>query len=983
MYRSISLKRLLGRARGAGVSTGDGQAIVVSGSADAGPGWRLRMFGACDLIAPDGTSVQLPQRKALALLVYVERQPERRAVRERLAALLWDHADSAQARLNLRKALPSIRQCTAGEHPLTILTAGDTVAIDASGLSSDVSEFEAILRDRPVPLERLRAAAALYRGEFLSDFAVRNASEFDHWMLIERQRLREMAINVLCQLMDHEDEQPDARASAALRLLALDPLQEAAHRTLMRQLVRQGRHSAALKQYHGLADLLARELGSQPEPATQQLFREIAQGRQNRAEAPVEQTVSVETTQEQQSAPLAVEEVAQTAAAVPEVQPGSAHAVLRPRGRKGPAVIAGGVALALAGVLAGAFLLNSGADAPPRKAEQAGLVKTSASIAVLPFSTFGAGGEIGHFADGLTEEVINSLVQGSSLHVTGRTSSFHFKDQNLDLREIGRRLGVAYIVEGSVRRTGNRLRVTAQLVNVENGFHVWSETYDRTLDDIFAIQESIAEAVANELEARLAVVPSQQQLRFSPENYRTYLLARSYLRSTRRDDLEAARTLFDRLRSAEPNNAYVHAGYVMAAIKPELSWGSTGFDRTLGEIEKSARRALEIAPHLSEAHLAQGLLMQFQAMSGWQQDKLEASEAALRHAVQLGPRNASALMAYGHTLLYLGRHEEAAGYLKRAIQLDPLAAEPKMYLAEAFEGQGQADLAIDQYRELLKDHPELAEAKFGIGRLKVRLGRLDEAEAWLRAAFEKSQDPIHGYWLLATYTNLGLTEEATRQLNILKTVDTGRKSAQAVEHIRARRYQALLAHSEAELAATHDPTWAYIKFFALALPGNVDEARAFLAETWPELLGDKPTVHPVTIDHAGIAAHVLGAAGETEQSRRVLRAVVAATDQPGSVKSVQRLIWRVGALAKLGEHDRALKELRQIIDQGFRTPVDTVVYLHVDDNPLFDSLRGDREFQSLMAEVDRDLRRMRANVTRDLAARKTNGVQGAPTPAKM
>lgn len=934
------------------------------------PGWRLRLFGACELMAPDGAPVQLPQRKALALLAYVERQSERRAMRERLAALLWDHTDSAQARLNLRKTLSSIRQGTGADQRLAIQTVGDVIAIEASDLTSDASEFEAILQDKPVTLERLRQAADLYRGEFLGDFSVRNASEFDHWMLIERQRLREKAIGVLCQLMEHEEEQADARASAALRLLALDPLQEAAHRALMRQLTRQGRYSAALKHYHGLVDLLARELGSQPEPATQQLFREISQSRQARGESltetPAAKAASVEVTSELAEAPGGPEAATQDPAPVSAPEAEAPYPGPSPRKRQVKMVAAMSAGL-LALALAGGALWHRASEQAADKTETVRPVSSTPSVAVLPFSIFGAGADVGRFADGLTEEVINSLVQVSNLNVTGRTSSFHFKDQNLDLREIGRRLGVGYIVEGSVRQTGNRLRVTAQLINVENGFHLWSETYDRTLNDVFAIQEDIADKVASELEARLSTTPGEQHLRFSPENYRTYLLALSYLRSPRQDDLEAARTLFDRLRTAEPDNAHVHAGYVLATVKLERAWLSVGFDTTRAEVQKSAKRALEAAPDLSEAYLAQGLLEQFLAMNYGLADNALAAEAALRRAVELGPRNASAVAAYGEILSFLGRFEEASGYLKRAVQLDPLATAPRLHLGDAYEGMEQPERALGEYLSLLESHPEFGPAKFRIARLKLRLGKLDEAELWARDSFQKDRSPVSGMLLANIYTNLGMEEQANKVYATLSEADYFEPVVQAVKYIGAGEYRLFIDHCKDQLGKQQDPLWISGIFTAAVLMEDFEKAIGYLKKLSPDLFAEKPKIDPLGLSHATLGAYALMQTGETAQAQRILKAVVDFTENPHPTASTESLFWRVAAFEQLGDRDRAIKELKIAVKKGYRTPIDYENSQHVTAYPMFRQVRNDKEFQAVMAEIDRDLRRMRGTVEKRLA----------------
>lgn len=934
----------------------------------AGPGalrWRLRLLGACELLAPDGAMVQPTQRKALALLAYVERQRERRVMRERLATLLWDHADNAQARLNLRKTLSIIRQETGRHAPLTIQTFNDMVAIDEAELTSDVHVFEAALQDRPADLDRLRAAAEFYRGDFLSGFVVRNAAEFDHWVLVERQRLRELAIGVFCQIMDHEEEQAEARAAAALRVLAMDPLQEPAHRALMRQLARQGRYSAALKHYHGLVDLLARELGSPPEMATQQLFRDISQSRQSRGENSASAPVAIVT-----SAEAAVdrnnldEDISRAVPASP--LPG--HSPRKWRRILLSVLAVGAVVLVAAGFVIWRGTTTSGADTGHATQQLA----SAQSVAVLPFSTFGVERETGLFADGLTEEIINSLVQLSSLQVTGRTSSFHFKGRNLDLREIGRRLGVAYIVEGSVRQTGNRLRVTAQLISVEDGFHLWSKTYDRTLKDVFAIQENIADSVASELEARLAAVPSQAHLRFSEENYHSYLLALSHLRSRRADDLQAARALFDRLRQAEPRNAYAHTGYVMATLKLERAWRSIGFETARVEAEKSVHQALAAAPDLSDAHLARGLLAQFLAInssSSGQADQAAVAEAALRRAVQLNPRSASALAAYGEQLGFMRRPAEAVDYLKRAVDLDPLATDPKLHLSEAYESLGQSDRALAGYRSILAYNSSFAPAKYRLGRLLMRQGKLDQAEAWLRESHAIDGNPGAGMWLANLYLNLGMEDRARAIFGSMSTAGF-LPEVQGFNLARSARYREWLRQSEEQMARDPDPLWLCRAFTAATLLGDNSKALRYLGQMAPGLLKAAPIVDPAALYQAALGAYVLKINGDSVQAERILRAVIAFTDRSGSV-GVEDLVWRAAAFAQLGDLARASKELQRVAAMGYRTPIDRDNFIHISRYPMFRQLKDDRGFQNALAVIERDLRRMRASIEQRPAAGST------------
>lgn len=912
-----------------------------------GQAWRLRLLGAAELLAPDGTTIVFAQRKSFALLAYVERQPERRASRDRIAALLWDHADGAQARVNLRKALYAIRTATDRVQPLDIHSQNDAIAIDPNQLASDASAFEAALPDEGGSLAELHAAAELYRGDFMADFVVRNAPDFEYWMLVERQRLRECAIRVFCRIMEHEAELPEARASAALRVLSLDPLQEAAHRALMRQLARQDRHAAALKHYHGLTDTLSRELGALPDPATQELFRQISQSRQARTAVPG-------------NAPGP----AGAAAAPVEGEPAGPPSVGRreparpPRRWRAAAIAACAFSLPLI-----AIAYWSWSELPA--ADGSATAEAVRSVAVLPFATFDDQRKDSAFADGLTEEIINSLVQSSDLQVTGRTSSFHFKDKNVDLRDIGRRLGVSHIVEGSVRRSGNRVRVTAQLINVENGFHLWSNAYDRTLDDFFGIQADIAESVARELHARLAP-PEEELHRFTPENYRTYLLALSHMRSERQEDLETARDLFERLRKSQPENAHAHAGYVMATIKLERAWYSVGYQTALSESERAVAQALESAPNLGETHLAQGLLYHFLAVNYGEARHSQRAGAALQRAVQLAPRNANALAAYGEHLSFLGRNNEAIPLLRRAIELDPLAIAPRLKLAEAYEGAGRADEAWTQYRSVREDHPNLVSVKFRMGRLKVRQGKLDQAEPWLREAFAQDESLATGVWLANVYLNLGMKERAFATLEQASVAsDLTRLLIPAVKHAHEGEFARLLRYAEGRFAEDGDSLWLSAALLAAVMVEDNHKARRVLVRIAPDLLKDKPVIDPQGHGHAALGAHALAALGDTVQANRILQQLIVDGQRPGSSRAIEDTAWRVSALAQLGRREQALQELRRAIDAGYRTPIDRDNFTHIGRYPMLRSLRDDPAFRAMLMEIDRDLRRMRAAIERN------------------
>jgi serine/threonine-protein kinase len=302
------------------------------------------------------------------------------------------------------------------------------------------------------------------------------------------------------------------------------------------------------------------------------------------------------------------------------------------------------------------------------------------SIAVLPFLSLSADPENEIFADGMCEEIISSLAQIKNLHVTARTSSFSFKGKHVDLRVIGEQLNVRTVLEGSVRKSGNRLRITAQLVNAADGYHLWSETYDREMKDVFAIQEEIAKSIAKRLEVTL---DSEQQPLFRAgtdnlEAFKFYTQGRSlfFQRGVR---LFAAVECFKKAVSSDPNYAMAWAGLAD-------SYNSIGFYGLVKPVDclppakEAALRAIALDPSLSEAHspLAVSLLQH-----GW--DRSGAEREFLR-ALELKPQNSLARSWYG--LFYLqwavGRFGEGLAQLEQAVQIDPLSAWYRAMLGVAY-----------------------------------------------------------------------------------------------------------------------------------------------------------------------------------------------------------------------------------------------------------------------------------------------------------
>lgn len=310
-----------------------------------------------------------------------------------------------------------------------------------------------------------------------------------------------------------------------------------------------------------------------------------------------------------------------------------------------------------------------GSDGTP--VSVAGSAVAEASIAVLPFADLSPDGNQEYFADGISEELLNVLAQVSGMKVAGRTSSFAFKGRNEDLREIGRVLDVAHILEGSVRSQGDKVRVTAQLIQVSDGFHLWSETYDGDLTDIFAVQDDIAEQilVAMKTQLKVDVAPDiAPAARTDITAYGLFLEARDLIFSRRPENMEHALELLNRAIEIDPGYAPAYASRAKAlALLSDRpgSYGKLPGEETLARADKDVQRALELDPSLADAYAVQGLI---NSDSG----RLDFAISSLRRAIELNPNSLDARNWLALALASEGRYRDVAALLKALVDIDPL-----------------------------------------------------------------------------------------------------------------------------------------------------------------------------------------------------------------------------------------------------------------------------------------------------------------------
>lgn len=603
------------------------------------------------------------------------------------------------------------------------------------------------------------------------------------------------------------------------------------------------------------------------------------------------------------------------------------------------------------------------------------------SVAVLPFASFSTKPETEYFADGLTEEVINSLAKVEELKVAGRTSAFYFKGRNEDLREIGRKLGVAHVVEGSVRHDGDRLRVTAQLIKVSDGFHLWSETFDRDMKDAFVIQTEIAEAVAEALKAELDTDDRRQARRRDPEAYRLELTARAQLRNLGLTQLAAARDGFQRLIEMEPENPEGYAGFAQAAALLAQHHLQGDFMPTVRDAESAIAKALELDPANANAYIARGWVNRIKAVRASCQSCEGIATESFKKAADLAPRNPEALSIYGADIA-VSQPTQAITYLRRALAIDPLDRVAQSFLAEALAATGDFAGAEQQYRTVVELFPDFIDPKQNLADVLIVQGKLDEAEPLLLAAAKPGTDPSADLQLAYLYLNLGMREDMNAVLDRLNSPKAAREVANAAKLITQGRYRALYDHSLRLLDEPEpDPLWHAIGLSAAALSGDFDFARRQLLIISPELFEPEPVVSASLSNDAAGAAWIIEQTGDKGQSRRILEALLRATEpKPGVWQSHPKRIARVKAFVMLGEKERALAELRAAIDAGYRTLYDLDLFLRLDAYPMLAPLSSDGRFQAMLREVDADVARMRA----ELLARRRGAAPAAPAaPARQ
>ena len=582
------------------------------------------------------------------------------------------------------------------------------------------------------------------------------------------------------------------------------------------------------------------------------------------------------------------------------------------------------------------------------------------SIAVLPFSDLSQDGDQGHIADGIAEEILNLLAQVNGLHVAARTSSFAFRDSLDDIRRIGRLLNVRTILEGSVRTSGDRIRLTAQLINVEDGYHIWSKDYDREVTDVFQIQDEVASNIA------LALVESFDGLQTKPAA-RTDSLAASQAYRTgrlhwwRRTPTEIQKAIEMFAQALEHDAQFAPAYAAMADSWLLLSlYGNVTKLKATEKAQDMIDKALAIDPESAEAFAALGL-------ARWQIGQMDAAESALRHATELNEDYIPAQLWLAGVLGVLGRFPEEHLVLKNAMAKDPLNELLVVNYAGNLSTRGDWETGRALLRDLLELRPDSTMLLRSLAKMELSNGNLVEGWKLANRSYQLApEDPEEIATLASTWVLLGDVDQAERLLlEGLKSSDQNASllASRWLNLLVSHRYEeaeAMVRELKMQLGDEVPEAQARVFNYQLGMialvRGDYLQARQLLMSALSESEQAAYSGHDVTVVTLASVASKL--AGEDEQARELLeeadrkiqRGRLNGVDDPGIyVNEAVLLVMR-------SDPARAMQKLREAYEHGFREQW----VLEIDRR--LDPLRDQPEFISLRERIRDDLLNARVEI---------------------
>jgi len=728
---------------------------------------RLQTLGALSLHDRSGSAIpgQGSQRRRLALLAVLAASGERGRSRDSLLALFWPDASQERARHSLEQLLYAIRTSVSDEAFIGV----NPISLNAEAIRSDVMEFERALVDG-----RLEDAMTEYRGPFLDGFVLPDALEFEQWVDGERARLAAAYARALESLAVAAERRADFQGAAEWweKRAAHDPYDSRVAQCLMRALDASGNRARAIQHAATHERLLRQDLGVQAPTAVATLANRM-RVEPHAASSVIAPEVSV--------MPLAASPGSPSGASVngvPLASPTSAppyRELESPRGARRRRVLAASLALIAVGVVAAlAWVFRPPAPPPER------------SIAVLPFVNMSTSGDNEYFSEGITEEIITQLSTVRALKVISRTSVMQYKGTTKSLRQIARELGVDHVLEGSVRREGDTIRITAQLIDAAADHHLWSRSYDRNATNVIGVQDEIAREVSRALEVELGGKGTlAKRGTRDPQAYEFYRRGRYLWAKRTKEAHEQAIEYYGRAIERDSGYADAYSGLADAYLTAyQFNVSTIPEAEVYSRIKWLAGRALALDDQSADAHTSYAVAL-------WWQQNWPGAERELLRALELNPGHGSSGW-YSLLLAGMGRVDEAVEQNRRTSELDPFSLLGRTngawlrYVAHDYDGAieearraleinntwapAYSDLGLAYAQKGMDEAamraaskavelggPQISAWQANLAYVLARAGRRAEAERFLKLA---KQDPWEGFTIARAYVALGEPDSA-------------------------------------------------------------------------------------------------------------------------------------------------------------------------------------------------------------------------------
>ncbi len=593
------------------------------------------------------------------------------------------------------------------------------------------------------------------------------------------------------------------------------------------------------------------------------------------------------------------------------------------------------------------------------------------SIAVLPFADMSPDGDQEYFSDGITEELLNLLANVRDLRVISRTSAFSFKGKAIDIPTIAAELNVRHILEGSVRKYGKKIRITAQLIDAKSDTHLWSQNFDRELGDIFAIQDEIASAITTALEVSVLGQESSQPAKDPTDNigaYDYYLLGQHQRERRNPESLIKSIELFQKALELDDQFAAGYSG--LAASYLYQSYFSDLPPEAVVELtEPLLAISLELDPNLAEAHATKGsvrLLVR----------DFPAADAGFRKALELQPNYSGAWSNLGFSMVLQSRLNEAEAAYRKSEVLDPLNASLKYNMGALMMLTGRYEAGLEALRKVLEISPARTYTAAAIAHWSTVYGRYEEAARWVIRSLENESDAVRAPVALALiYSNLGMrdkfqesiaraqeiTPEDTRLFEPVADFFFQSGDHAGLADIATTEYKKIDLSESARYSPTNRSRYFWHAHAALQA-GDFDQALA----DFTEASGGTDGIAAANYDEITWLKHVAYVyqkQGRTDAADALLSKCLSlaknALDQGWATPTIHYRTAQVYALQ--GDADNAIRELQQAVDKGWR------IAGLLERGPLWTPVKKDLRFQIILREVNADLEQDRDRVSSVLA----------------